>query len=188
MLRVASRSDFNGQRSTSSSRQFAGLLQGFYQGLLDKGVPEHMAGLVRQLEAKISRSDADSRRLAIVVESDERTRALAAALLEETDLAVLECASAEAALALLQQHGASVAFVFADQELAGPRDGFDLAKAAASRWPAVHIVLTADSGRPGLDGLPASVVTLPKPWRGLDVLIEAERALAAARTEPEADT
>jgi DNA-binding NtrC family response regulator len=98
-------------------------------------------------------------------------------LLEETPLDVVEVDSAEAALECLQERGGEVAMMFADVRLPGPMDGVQLAKAACMLWPTVRIVLT--SGDPGarLDDLPACVTFMPKPWRGLDVLVQAEKAI-----------
>ena len=72
--------------------------------------------------------------------------------------------------------------LFADVCLPGNMDGVQLAKAACTRWPMIRIVLT--SGDPGTvsGGLPDGVTFMLKPWRGLDVLVEAERAVY--RTEP----
>jgi|SRR5687768_13412609 DNA-binding NtrC family response regulator len=115
--------------------------------------------------------------VALIVEDDADVRDLAAALLEETDLDVVEVESADAALAYLRERGGEVAMMFADIRLPGDLDGVQLAKAACTLWPTIRIVLT--SGDPGatLEGLPDCVTFMPKPWRGLDVLVEAERAL-----------
>ena len=115
--------------------------------------------------------------VALIVEDDPDLRDLAAALLEETDLDVVEVESADVALAYLQERGGEVAMMFADVRLPGEMDGVQLAKAACTLWPTIRIVLT--SGDPGAvpDGLPDGVTFMPKPWRGLDVLVEAERAI-----------
>jgi len=115
--------------------------------------------------------------VALIVEDDPDLRDLAAALLEETDLDVVEVESADAALAYLQERGGEVAMMFADVRLPGEMDGVQLAKAACTLWPTIRIVLT--SGDPGAvsDGLLDGVTFMPKPWRGLDVLVEAERAV-----------
>jgi DNA-binding NtrC family response regulator len=115
--------------------------------------------------------------VALIVEDDPDLRDLAAALLEETDLDVVEVESADAALAYLRERGGEVAMMFADIRLPGATDGVQLAKAACTLWPRIRIVLT--SGDPGalLDDLPDCVTFMPKPWRGLDVLVEAERAV-----------
>jgi DNA-binding NtrC family response regulator len=115
--------------------------------------------------------------VALIVEDDPDVRDLAAALLEETELDVVEVESADAAVAYLQERGGEVAMIFADVRLPGDMDGVQLAKAACTLWPTVRIVLT--SGDPGAvsDGLPDGVTFMPKPWRGLDVLVEAEKAV-----------
>ena len=115
--------------------------------------------------------------VALIVEDDPDLRDLAAALLEETDLDVVEVESADAALAYLQERGGEVAMRFADVRLPGEMDGVQLAKAACTLWPTIRIVLT--SGDPGAvsGDLPDGVTFMPKPWRGLDVLVEAEKAV-----------
>jgi DNA-binding NtrC family response regulator len=115
--------------------------------------------------------------LALIVEDDADVRDLAAALLEETLLDVVEVESAEAALDCLRERGGEVAMMFADVRLPGEMDGVQLAKAACKLWPKVRVVLT--SGDPGAvsEQLPDCVTFMPKPWRGLDVLVQAERAI-----------
>ena len=70
-------------------------------------------------------------------------RALAEALLEETELGVIGCDSAEAALNVLQARGGEVALVFADVRLAGEMDGLQLARAVATLWPRARLVITS---------------------------------------------
>ncbi len=115
--------------------------------------------------------------LALIVEDDPDVRALAGALLEETPLEVVEVESAEAALDCLQERGGEVAMMFADVRLPGEMDGVQLARASCTLWPTIRVVLT--SGDPGTqsDDLPECVTFMPKPWRGLDVLVQAERAI-----------
>ena len=57
--------------------------------------------------------------LALIVEDDRDVRDLAAALLEETPLDVVEVENAEAALECLQERGGEVAMLFADVRLPG---------------------------------------------------------------------
>jgi CheY-like chemotaxis protein len=117
-------------------------------------------------------------RIALVVEDDPDVRSLAAALIEETDLDVVEEDSAEGALAYLRRHASEVALVFADIRLRR-MDGIDLARIVKRDWPWIRVLVT--SGNPGdrLDQLPRGARYMQKPWRALDVLIEAERAAAA---------
>ena len=117
-------------------------------------------------------------RIALVVEDDPDVRSLAAALIEETDLDVVEEDSAEGALAYLRRHAQEVAFVFADIRLRR-MDGVELARIVKRDWPWIRVLVT--SGNPGdrLGELPRGARYVQKPWRALDVLIEAERAAAA---------
>ncbi len=116
-------------------------------------------------------------RVALIVEDDVEVRGLAAALLEETDLQVVEAASAEEAMDYLRRHAEEVAFLFADVRLPCLMNGVDLARTVRLKWPWVRTVLT--SGQPlddESDSVPRDVRLMPKPWRALEVLMEAERA------------
>jgi CheY-like chemotaxis protein len=121
-------------------------------------------------------------RVALIVEDDFEVRGLAAALLEETDLKVVEASSAEEALDYLRLHSDDVAFLFADVRLPCLMDGLDLVRTVRLKWPWVRTVLT--SGKP-LDpqegGVPRDVRFMQKPWRALEVLMEAEKAAQAYR-------
>ena len=120
-------------------------------------------------------------RVALIVEDEPDLRELAAALLEETDLQVVEAASAEEALEYLRMHGEEVAFLFADVRLPCLMSGIDLARTVRFKWPWIRTVLT--SGVPLDDGssdVLRDVRFMPKPWRALEVLMEAERAAARA--------
>src|ERR671916_3199645 len=92
--------------------------------------------------------------IALVVEDNPHVRELAAILLEETPLDVVEVESAEAALDCLQERGGEVAMIFADVRLPGEMDGVQLAKAACTLWPTIRIVLTSGDLDAGLADLP----------------------------------
>lgn len=161
-----------------------------YDDLLAEGVPEHLAALVRRVRqadpqtprpmGRIAAGTGGApMRLALVVEDEPEIRALAESVLQETELGVVGCDSAEAALAVLQERGGEVALVFADVRLAGRMDGMQLARAVATLWPRARLVVTSGHGVRHPD-LPREAVFIPKPWRACDVLVEAERAT----TEP----
>jgi CheY-like chemotaxis protein len=119
----------------------------------------------------------DASRKALIVEDDMEVRALAVALLEETDLAIVEASSGEEALHYLHHHAGEVAFLFSDVRLPCVMDGVDLARMVRLKWPWVRTVLT--SGAPLEDEHERAlrdVKFMPKPWRALDVLVEAEKA------------
>ena len=119
--------------------------------------------------------------IALIVEDDPIIRELAAALLEETDMRVVECEDAEQAFAALCRDGDDIAMIFADIRLPGLLDGVDLAQRAKVLWPRITMVVT--TGYPGerLEALPDNVVYMPKPWLALDVLMQAEHAAHRAR-------
>lgn len=166
--------------------QIGRTLASFYDNLVSEGVPEHLAALVRRVrqteaeeparsETGAAAATATHPRVALVVEDDPEIRALAETLLEETELDVIGCDSAEAALSVLQARGGEVALVFADIRLAGAMDGLQLARAVATLWPRARLVVTSGHDLPRPE-LPREAVFIAKPWRPLDVLVEAERA------------
>jgi CheY-like chemotaxis protein len=113
---------------------------------------------------------------ALVVGQDAAQRQLVGVLLEECELRVIECDSAEAALASLEVLDGGILFLFTDLHLAGMRDGVELAQEVRRRWPEVRIVATsADHPSERLQDLPRGVAHLKKPWRPLDILVEATK-------------
>ena len=112
--------------------------------------------------------------IALIVEDDRHLRELAAALLEETDLRVIECEDAEQAFTVLCREGDDVAMIFVDIRLPGLLDGMDLARRVRSLWPQAAVVVT--SGFSPESEMPDHVVYMPKPWLALNVLMQAERA------------
>jgi DNA-binding NtrC family response regulator len=116
---------------------------------------------------------------ALVVEDDPMQRQMIGLLLEESDFDVIECASAEAAEAVLQRDGEDLDLMMTDVELAGHKDGVELAYIAKRRNPALGVIVT--SGKPLRRELPDGAKFWAKPWVPLDVIREAER-MALART------
>jgi DNA-binding NtrC family response regulator len=117
-----------------------------------------------------------SRKKALVVEDEETLRDLAAAMLEETELEVVECASAEAAVAYLDRCASDVALIFTDVWLAGAMDGVELARRVGKDWPWVRVVVTTGFPDDRVRQLPANAIFMSKPWRALEILMQAERA------------
>ena len=115
--------------------------------------------------------------IALVLEDEPEVRFLAATILEETDLRVVEMESAEDALAFLRENASDVAMIFADVRLPGRIDGLDVARIAAESWPWINVVVTSGAMDRSLDELPDTATFMPKPWRALDVLVHAERVM-----------
>jgi DNA-binding NtrC family response regulator len=110
---------------------------------------------------------------ALVVEDDQDQRELVSFLLEECDMAVIQCESAELAEAVLERVGGSLSMIFTDVKLAGNMSGAELAALAKDRFPDMTVIVTSGSEAPAL---PAGAMFMQKPWRALDILREAERA------------
>jgi len=126
----------------------------------------------------------DCTRVALIVDHDRELRALAVALLEETDLRVVEASSAEGALQYLRYNAGDVALLFSDVKLPSLTDGIDLARTVRLKWPWIRTVLTSAAPlEEDLDKALTQVRFMPKPWRALDVLMEAEKAAEATRYE-----
>ena len=113
---------------------------------------------------------------ALVVEDDRDQRALVGALLEECDLTVVECETAEAAVVAMEHLRDTLALIYVDVYLAGHMDGVELAMLARQRLPHVCVILASGSGV--TKKIPPDTVFMKKPWRALDLLRMAERALA----------
>jgi len=112
--------------------------------------------------------------IALVVEDDVLQREWAVVLLEESEMGVLQCDSAEEALRILEKMGGCVSLMFTDVNLAGKIDGVELAHLATQCCPNIHVIVT--SGRALTKSLPEGAIFMPKPWLPLDVLREAERS------------
>jgi len=120
------------------------------------------------------------RRKVLVVEDEPELRHLAATVIEEADLDVVEVETADAALAFLKDHADEVVMVFTDVTLPGRADGVDLTLACAARWPHIRVLVTSGRVRLPKDGLPKTARFLPKPWRALDVLVAVDKAARGA--------
>lgn len=114
------------------------------------------------------------RSTALVVENDEAQRTLVSLLLEESEMDVIECESAEAAILVLEESGDNVSIVFTDLELAGMMDGIELAYLAKERYPNLQVVVTTDA--PRVRRLPDGTLLMAKPWSPIDVLRVAEQS------------
>lgn len=116
-----------------------------------------------------------SRSTALIVENDQTQRELLSILLEESEMDVIQCESAEAAVIVLERSGAGLALLFTDINLAGRMDGIELAYIAKLKFPDLNIIVT--SGAPRVRRLPDGTLFMAKPWTPLDVLREATKPL-----------
>ena len=119
-------------------------------------------------------------RIALIVEDDAELRHLTKLVLEEVELDIVECESAEAALATMLLRGQDVAMIFADIRLSGVMDGIDLAREVKMRWPHLVVVLTSGNAGEYPEKLPPGVVYMPKPWNPVSILAAAQHAISSA--------
>ena len=119
-----------------------------------------------------------SRSTVLVAGNDDEQRALAATLFEESGFRVVECASAEAAAAVIDARRAEIVMIFSDIGLSGRMDGVDLARIASAKAPGVPVIVTSGASGERLHDLPDTTEHMRKPWRALDLLIRAERVRA----------
>jgi DNA-binding NtrC family response regulator len=112
--------------------------------------------------------------IALVVEHDALQRELVVVLLEESEMSVIQCQSAEEALLVLEKMGGCMSMMFTDVDLVGKIDGAELVHFATEQYPNMHVIVT--SGIAPTKSLPKGVTFMSKPWLPLDVLREAERS------------
>lgn len=111
----------------------------------------------------------------LVVEDDDDQRSLAATVFEEAGFKVVECASAEAAVAVIDAKRGEIAMIFTDVRLSGRMDGVELAHIARDKAPSVPVIVTSGASGERLRDLPESTEYIQKPWRALELLMRAER-------------
>ncbi len=99
----------------------------------------------------------------LIVEDEALLRMLAVYFLEDEGFVVLEAATAEEAVSILESR-ADIGVLFTDVNMPGTMDGLGLATHVAERWPHIRLVVT--SGRQGLtsDQLPDDGQFVQKPY------------------------
>lgn len=76
---------------------------------------------------------------------------------------VVEAASADEALQILDQHGA-VEVLFTDIRMPGSMDGLELARVVHERWPAIKILITSGDTFPARSAIADDGRFLAKPY------------------------
>jgi CheY-like chemotaxis protein len=80
----------------------------------------------------------------LVVEDEVLIRTAIAEYLRHCGYRVIEAASADEAIVMLNQADINIDVVFSDLEMPGSMDGFGLAKWVRSNKPGIHIILTGN--------------------------------------------
>lgn len=112
--------------------------------------------------------------IALVVEDDAIQRSLLALLLEESEMEVIQCESAEAAELVLEHSGGGLTMMVTDVELAGNMTGLELADTATRHFPNLSVIVTSGNA---VGPVPAGAKFMQKPLLALDILREAELSI-----------
>jgi CheY-like chemotaxis protein len=105
----------------------------------------------------------------LVVEDDFLIRMHAAEMIADAGFDVVEAASADQAILILEAR-LDITVVFTDIQMPGSMDGLKLAAAIRGRWPPIKIVATSGLVDVRQDELPEGGRFLPKPYRPDQVL------------------
>ena len=114
-------------------------------------------------------SQIDARPVALVVEDEALVRMYACELLEEQGFNVLQAATAERALEVMEA-GPQVRLLFTDIQMPGAFDGMDLARQVHARWPKVRLVITSGQRRPSRAEIPDDGRFLAKPYAAEELI------------------
>jgi two-component system cell cycle response regulator CpdR len=120
-----------------------------------------------------------ARPLALVVEDDPLERELASVVLEECEMDVVPCESAEAATAVIEALERQPLMLFADVRLPGVLTGADLAFLVRDKFPEARVIVTSGDDFP--PPLPDGARFMPKPWVPLELVREATAVEMRAR-------
>jgi CheY-like chemotaxis protein len=109
------------------------------------------------------------RRAAILIVEDEPlVRLDAAKIIEDAGFEVIEAASADEAIRVLECRS-DIRVVFTDIHMPGSMDGLKLAHAVRKRWPPIKIILTSGRELITQDDLPEGGRFFAKPYDPIQV-------------------
>ena len=130
-------------------------------------------------------SDLDDRRpFALVVDDDALILMNAADILSQAGFRPLEASNVDAAEILLVEYADEIVLLFTDVQMPGTRNGFDLARLTAERWPAISILVSSGLANPDPDLMPEGAIFVRKPFSA-EVIIDHLRAILPEGRLPE---
>jgi CheY-like chemotaxis protein len=103
------------------------------------------------------------RHVVLVVEDDFLIRMNAAEMIADAGFDVVEAASADEAIVILEDR-LDITVVFTDIQMPGSMDGLKLAAAIRGRWPPIRIIATSGLVDVRQDEIPEGGRFLPKPY------------------------
>lgn len=105
----------------------------------------------------------------LIVEDEFLIREDAAETIANAGFRVVQAASADEAIAILEARS-DIYVVFTDIQMPGSMDGLKLARFVRDRWPPIKILATSGFVEVGTDDLPTGGMFLPKPYRGPEMV------------------
>src|SRR3954470_3110925 len=111
---------------------------------------------------------ASKRPLVLVVEDETLIRMDAVEAIEAAGFDVIEAASADQAIAILEQRS-DIRLIFTDVHMPGSMDGLKLAHFVKDRWPPIKIVATSGHARIADSELPEGARFMPKPYSAAEI-------------------
>jgi CheY-like chemotaxis protein len=120
----------------------------------------------------------------LVVEDDVLIRISLAEYLRDCGFAVLEAASGDEAIEILQARGHDIDLVFSDVQMPGATDGFALARWIRSNLPGVRVLLTSGVAHSAekAEGLCLDGPMVSKPYDHAKLLADILRMKERVRT------
>lgn len=122
---------------------------------------------------------------AVVVDDDPIILMNACTIVEDAGFVALDATQVAEAIEHFEAHGPDITLLFTDVQMPGGRDGFELAREVARRWPATTIIVASGNCSPQSDDLPPGALFLGKPFSAA-VVHESMLSLLPEGRAPEA--
>jgi CheY-like chemotaxis protein len=106
----------------------------------------------------------DTAPYALVVDDEPLILMDACDILSDAGFRPLEAGDVDEAIGILEEHADKVTLLFTDVQMPGGRDGFDLAREAARRWPEIRTLVASGAATPNDGDLPEGAVFISKPF------------------------
>jgi CheY-like chemotaxis protein len=101
---------------------------------------------------------------ALAVDDDPQILMDVCDILSDAGFRCLEAGTVMEAIAALEAQADEITLLFTDVQMPGARDGFDLARETARRWPEVKILVASGNLGPKEGDLPDRAVFIGKPF------------------------
>ena len=119
---------------------------------------------------------ASKRPVVLVVEDETLIRMDAIEAIEAAGFDVIEAASADQAIAILEQRS-DIRLIFTDIHMPGSMDGLKLAHFVKDRWPPIKIIATSGHARIDQGDLPEGSRFLSKPYAAKEITKAIDRLM-----------